>query len=65
MWIFRKLVVSKRITREPRDYKKAGVTTIAAQQLFGSSVNLRPGQTMEYIHTNSDCSSCPTLDLMP
>src|SRR5205823_491711 len=39
----RELVVSKRITREPRDYQKAGVTAIAAQQLFGSGVKLRPG----------------------
>jgi DNA polymerase elongation subunit (family B) len=38
----RELVVSKRITREPRDYQKAGVTAIAAQQLFGSGVKLRP-----------------------
>jgi DNA polymerase-2 len=50
------LVVSKRITREPRDYKKAGVTAIAAQQLFGSGVKLRPGQTVEYVHTNSESS---------
>ena len=50
------LVVSKRITKEPRDYQKAGVTAIAAQQLFGSGVKLRPGQTVEYIITNSECS---------
>jgi hypothetical protein len=50
------LVVSKRITKEPRDYQKAGVTAIAAQQLFGSGVKLRPGQTVEYIFTNSECS---------
>ncbi len=31
------LVVSKRITKEPRDYQKAGITAIAAQQLFGGS----------------------------
>ena len=37
------------ITREPRDYQKAGVTAIAAQQLFGSGVKLRPGQDIEYI----------------
>jgi len=48
------LVVSKRITREPRDYQKAGVTAIAAQQLFGSGVKLRPGQNIEYIITDSD-----------
>ena len=47
------LVVSKRITREPRDYQKAGVTAIAAQQLSGSGVKLRPGQTIEYIYTDS------------
>jgi DNA polymerase II len=48
------LVISKRITREPRDYQKAGVTAIAAQQLFGSGVKLRPGQTVEYIITDSE-----------
>ena len=50
------LVISKRITREPRDYQKAGVTAIAAQQLFGSGVKLRPGQTVEYIITDNDSS---------
>jgi len=49
----RDLVVSKRITREPRDYQKAGVTAIAAQQLFGSGVKLRPGQNIEYIITDA------------
>lgn len=48
------LVVSKRITREPRDYQKAGVTAIAAQQLFGSGVKLRPGQNIEYVITDSE-----------
>jgi len=48
------LVVSKRITKEPRDYQKAGVTAIAAQQLFGSGVKLRPGQNIEYVITNAE-----------
>jgi hypothetical protein len=48
------LVVSKRITKEPRDYQKASVTAIVAQQLFGSGVNLRPGQNIGYIITDSD-----------
>ncbi len=48
------LVVSKRITKGPRDYQKAGVTAIAAQQLFGSGVKLRPGQNIEYIITDSE-----------
>jgi DNA polymerase elongation subunit (family B) len=47
------LIVSKRLTREPREYRKANQTTIAAQQLFGSGVRLRPGQTVEYIITDS------------
>jgi DNA polymerase II len=50
----RDLIVSKRITKEPRDYQKAGVTAIAAQQLFGSGVKLRPGQTVEYVITDSE-----------
>ncbi len=50
----RELVVSKRITREPRDYQKAGATAIAAQQLFGSGVKLRPGQNIEYIITDTE-----------
>jgi len=50
----RELVISKRITKEPRDYQKAGVTAIAAQQLFGSGVKLRPGQNIEYVITNSE-----------
>ena len=50
----RDLIISKRITKEPRDYEKAGVTAIAAQQLFGSGVKLRPSQTIEYIITDSE-----------
>jgi DNA polymerase-2 len=50
----RDLVVSKRITREPRDYQKAGVTAIAAQQLLGSGVKLRPGQNIEYVITDAE-----------
>ena len=52
----RELIISKRITREPRGYQKAGATAIAAQQLFGSGVKLRPGQTVEYIITDSNSS---------
>jgi DNA polymerase II len=47
------LIISKRITREPREYQKASLTAIAAQQLFGSGVKLRPGQNIEYIITAS------------
>src|ERR1700726_4639291 len=41
------LIVSKRLTRAPSEYQKANQTAIAAQQLFGSGVHLRPGQTIK------------------
>ncbi|MBZ5641382.1 MAG: hypothetical protein LAO19_01360 [Acidobacteriia bacterium] len=47
------LIVSKRLTREPREYSKANQTAIAAQQLLASGVRLRPGQTVEYIITDA------------
>lgn len=47
------LIISKRLTREPREYKKGSHTAIAAQQLFGRGVRLRPGQTIEYIITDA------------
>jgi DNA polymerase-2 len=47
------LIVSKRLTRAPREYQKANQTAIAAQQLFGHGVHLRPGQTVEYIITDA------------
>lgn len=50
----RDLIVSKRLTRDPRDYQKANLTAIAAQQLYGCGVRLRPGQTVEYVVTDSE-----------
>lgn len=50
------LVVSKRLTRSPRDYQKASLTAIAAQQLFGREVKLRPGQVIEYVITDAEAA---------
>jgi DNA polymerase-2 len=47
------LIVSKRLTREPREYQKANLTAIVAQQLYSNGVRLRPGQTVEYVIINS------------
>jgi DNA polymerase elongation subunit (family B) len=47
------LVITKRITRAPRDYQKASVTAIAAQQLFGNGVKLRPGENIQYVITDA------------
>jgi DNA polymerase-2 len=48
------LIVSKRLTREPRAYKKAAHAAIAAQQLYGHGVQLRPGQIIKYVFTDAD-----------
>ena len=48
------LIISKRMTREPRQYSKANMVAIAAQQLYGNGVKLRPGQTVEYVITDAD-----------
>jgi len=50
------LVISKRLTRSPRDYQKASLTAVAAQQLFGCEVKLRPGQVIEYVITDADAA---------
>jgi DNA polymerase elongation subunit (family B) len=50
------LVVSKRITKEPRDHQKVGVTAIAAQQFFGSGVKLQAGQNIESVITDTEAS---------
>jgi len=47
------LVISKRISRSPKDYQKADMTAIAAQQIYGRGVRLRPGQTVEYVVTGA------------
>lgn len=48
------LVISKRLTRPPKAYKKANLTAIVAQQLHGSGVRLRPGQMVQYIITDAN-----------
>ena len=50
------LIVSKRMSREPREYSNASFVAIAAQQLYGNGVNLRPGQTVEYVITDTEAS---------
>ena len=47
------LVISKRLTRPPEAYRKATLTAIVAQQLWGCGAPLRPGQTVEYVITDA------------
>jgi DNA polymerase-2 len=48
------LVISKRMTRPPDTYRHASSTAIAARQLDRAGVKLRPGETIEYILTDTD-----------
>jgi DNA polymerase elongation subunit (family B) len=48
------LVISRRLTRPANGYKHASATAIAAKQLDRAGVELRPGETIEYIITDAD-----------
>jgi len=48
------LVVNRRLTRSPGDYRQASATAIAAKQLERSGVKLRPGETLQYIITDAE-----------
>ncbi len=48
------LVINRRLTRSPGDYRQASATAIAAKQLERSGVKLRPGETLQYIITNAE-----------
>jgi len=47
------LVINRRLTRSPGDYRQASSTAIAAKQLERSGVKLRPGETLQYIITDA------------
>ena len=47
------LVINRRLTRAPHDYKQASATAIAAKQLERAGVKLRPGETLQYIITDA------------
>ncbi len=48
------LMVSKRLSRTPREYRKNSFTAIAARQLERAGVKLRPGEAIEFILTHVD-----------
>ena len=47
------LVISRRLTRAPDQYKHANATAIAARQLDRAGVRLRPGEILQYILTDT------------
>jgi len=50
------LVINRRLTRSPHDYKQASATAIAAKQLERAGVKLRPGETLQYIITDAEAA---------
>lgn len=48
------LIIRKRLTRAAADYKQNNATAIAARQLDRAGVNLRPGEPIDFIITDSD-----------
>lgn len=50
------LVISKRLTRPPDGYRHSSATAIAARQLDRAGVKLRPGETLQYIITDTEAS---------
>jgi DNA polymerase elongation subunit (family B) len=48
------LVISRRLTRAPEQYKHASATAIAARQLDRAGVKLRPGEILQYILTDTE-----------
>lgn len=49
-------MISKRLTRAPRDYQKNNATAIVARQLDRAGVHLRPGENVQYIICAQDSS---------
>jgi DNA polymerase II len=52
------LVIRRRLTRAPNDYRQNNATSIVAKQLDRSGVALRPGEMIEYIVTDADSNYC-------
>jgi DNA polymerase-2 len=46
------LVISRRLTRSPDDYRQNSLTAIAARQLDRAGVELRPGENIQFIITD-------------
>ena len=47
------LVIRKRLTQYPRDYKRSSHVALAAQALDARGVQLRPGEVIEYVITDA------------
>jgi DNA polymerase elongation subunit (family B) len=50
------LVISRRLTRAPQEYRHASATAIVSRQLDRAGVRLRPGETIQYIVTDAEAA---------
>ena len=50
------LVISRRLTRAPQQYRQASATAIASRQLERAGVTLRPGETLQYVLTDTEAN---------
>jgi DNA polymerase-2 len=50
------LVISRRLTRPPQQYRQASATAIASRQLERAGVTLRPGETLQYVLTDTEAN---------
>jgi DNA polymerase-2 len=56
---YQELVITKRLSREPMEYSKDTLLSIAAKELVGSGIELSPGESIQYIiteeHADAKC----------
>jgi DNA polymerase-2 len=50
---FKDLVITKNLSQDPESYEKATLSAIVAQELLARGVKLDPGESIQYIITNS------------
>jgi len=49
----RELVISRRLSKDPKAYEKASLSAVVAQELLSRGVQLGPGESIQYIITNA------------
>jgi len=56
---YQDLVITKRLSRDPMEYSKDTLLSIAAKELIGSGIELSPGESIQYIiteeHADAKC----------
>jgi DNA polymerase-2 len=50
----RDLVISRSLSQDPREYKKATLSAVVSQELLARGIKLEPGESIQYIITHDD-----------